>query len=101
MAAPLKNQNPESTEAVAHRLKQTREAMKLTQVAWCKLVGIATPQWNNYESGGRRITVDAALKVCRATGVGLNWIYRGWENDVPINLATVIKESERGARKRS
>ncbi|WP_029084883.1 helix-turn-helix transcriptional regulator [Bradyrhizobium sp. th.b2] len=101
MAATAADQNPESTEAVAHRLKRTREAMKLNQAAFCRLVGIDGPQWNNYEVGGRRITIDAALKVCKATGVGLNWIYRGMANDVPVNLATAIQALERAARKRS
>lgn len=101
MAAKAADQNPENTEAVAHRLKRTREAMKLNQAAWCRLVGIDGPQWNNYEVGGRRITIDAALKVCKATGVGLNWIYRGMANDVPVNLATAIQALERAARKRS
>ncbi|OKO67482.1 helix-turn-helix transcriptional regulator [Bradyrhizobium sp. NAS96.2] len=101
MAAASSDQNPESTEQVALRLKRTREAMKLTQAAWCRLVGIDTPQWNNYEAGGRRITIDAALKVCKATGVGLNWIYRGMASDVPVNLATQIQAQERAARKRS
>ncbi|MDI2110447.1 helix-turn-helix transcriptional regulator [Bradyrhizobium sp. Mp64] len=101
MAATSADQNPESNEAVAHRLKRTREAMKLTQAAWCRLVGIDAPQWNNYETGGRRITIDAALKVCKATGVGLNWIYRGMASDVPVNLATAIQAQERAARKRS
>ncbi len=75
--------------------------MKLNQAAFCRLVGIDGPQWNNYEVGGRRITIDAALKVCKATGVGLNWIYRGMANDVPVNLATAIQALERAARKRS
>ena len=47
------------------------------QAAWGRLVGIHPQAWSNYEQGIRRISVDQAIKVCQATGVNLDWIYRG------------------------
>jgi transcriptional regulator with XRE-family HTH domain len=77
------------TEAqlLAKRLRLTREAMKLSQAEWCRLVGIDPQAWNNYEKARNRISIDEALKVCQATRASLDWIYRG----LPVKLATVIR----------
>lgn len=40
-------------------------------------VGVVRPAWTQYESGARRIHLDPALRLCNATGVSLDWIYRG------------------------
>lgn len=93
--------NPESVTAIADRLKRTRQAQRLEQAAWCRLVGIEPQAWNNYERGIRRISLDQAIKVCRATGVSLDWIYRGIASGLPVNLATALQSSERPPRKRS
>lgn len=69
-----------SLDTVAGRLRRTREAFKMNQADWCRLTGIETQAWNNYESGRRRISVDQAIKVCQATGVTIDWIYRGLMN---------------------
>lgn len=69
--------HPESVEAIADRLKRTREAMGLTQAAWCRLVGIEPQQWNNYERARNKIALGQALKVVHATGATLEWIFRG------------------------
>lgn len=76
---------------IGERLKRTREAMELNQATWCRLVGIETQAWNNYERGLRRISVDQAIKVCQATGVSLDWIYRGIAFGLPIELATALQ----------
>jgi transcriptional regulator with XRE-family HTH domain len=67
-------------DPIADRLRRTREAFKMNQAQWCRLVGIETQAWNNYESGRRRISIDQAIKVCQATGVTIDWIYRGLMN---------------------
>jgi transcriptional regulator with XRE-family HTH domain len=86
-------------DEIGDRLRRTREAMRLTQASWCRLVGIEQQAWNNYERGARRISIDQALKVCRATGVSLDWIYRGIAAGLPVNLATSLQEQERGRRR--
>ena len=78
-------------ESIAQRLKRTREAMGLKPAAWCRLVDIEPAAWANYESGLRRISIDQALKVCRATGVSLDWIYRGLMQGMPVDLATKLQ----------
>jgi transcriptional regulator with XRE-family HTH domain len=95
--------SPESIEAIGARLKATREAMRMQQAAFSRMVGIEPQAWNNYERGAKRIAIDQALKVCRATGVSLDWIYRGMSAQLPVNLATALaqdREPERGPRQR-
>lgn len=81
----------ESKEAVSERLKMTREALGLSQAEWCRLTEIATNTWNNYERCVARISLEEAMKVTRATGVGLDWIYRGEEAMLPARILEGIR----------
>jgi transcriptional regulator with XRE-family HTH domain len=86
---------PQDIKAVAERIKLTREALGLKQAAFARLVGIEPQALNNYESGLRRISVDQAIKICAATGVSLDWIYRGLASGLPVNLATALQQRQR------
>jgi len=83
--------HPESVPTIARRLIGTRNAMGLTQASWCRLVGITPQAWSNYESVRHRINHDQALKVCKATGVSPDWIYRGLTARLPVSLATNLQ----------
>jgi len=90
-------ESPESTAAVARRLRLTREAFGMKKAVWCRFVGISPQAWQNVEGGENRpatnrISVDEALKVCRATGVGLDWIYRGDRDNVPVKVAMELQK---------
>ena len=92
--------SPENTQEVARRLRMTRQAFGMKKAPWSRFVGISAQSWNNVEGTERgpaanRISVDEALKVCRATGVGLNWIYRGNRDDMPVKVAIKIAELEK------
>jgi hypothetical protein len=87
---------PESTEAVARRLELTRKAFDMKPAVWCEFVGISPSAWANvagtkYKPPSNRISVDAAIKICRATGVGLDWIFRGDRADVPQKVAIALQ----------
>jgi transcriptional regulator with XRE-family HTH domain len=62
---------------VGRRLKLVREALKMSQTALCRLAGITPQAWNNAETGDNFLTVTNAVKLCRVTGVTMDWIYRG------------------------
>jgi hypothetical protein len=96
-----KKESPESTQAVAERLRLTREAFHMNKATWCRFVHISPPAWSGVEGTKNtpalnRIALDQALLVCKATGVGLNWIYRGNRNDVPITVAMELAKLESG-----
>src|SRR5262249_30852518 len=86
-------------QEIGDRLRLTREALKKNQADWCRMVGIEQQAWNNYERGRRRISLDHALKVVKATGVGLDWIYRGISKDLPQDIFAGLRELESGRRR--
>lgn len=88
--APL----PTSSQAIAQRLRKLREASGLGQADFAKLCGIGKTAWANYESGLRRISPDQAFKVCDATGVTTDWIYRNHARGMDPTLLLGI---QRGA----
>lgn len=96
------SREPTSTSEVADRLQTTRRALKLTQAALCRTTGIQTAAWNNAETGDARIGVDNAILLCQATGVTLDWIYRGIRHGLPHSINEGIGRLEREpARKRA
>jgi transcriptional regulator with XRE-family HTH domain len=94
--------SPTSTEAVAERLRLTREASGMKQAAFCRLVGVTPQAWNNYETGARRISLDQAIRICAVTGVTLDWIYRGLSANLPMEMASkILALQEQPPRKRA
>lgn len=89
-----------SNEAIAERLIRTREAMGLNQAQWCRLTGIEPQAWNNYESGLNRISINQAIKVCQATGVTMDWIYRGlMSGGLPMGVQIGLQQNHRKPKK--
>ncbi|WP_377830304.1 helix-turn-helix domain-containing protein [Bradyrhizobium lupini] len=82
-------------QSLAERLRRTRESKKLKQADWCRFVGIGPQAWNNYERGINRISIDQAIKVCAATGVSLDWIYRGITAGLPYDIAVALQSRPR------
>lgn len=94
-----KAESAESTAAVARRLRLTREAFGMKKAAWCRFVGITPQAWSNVEGtknvpATNRISLEQALLVCRATGVSLDWIYRGLREGLPLKVALDIQHAE-------
>ena len=84
----------EGHQSISVRLKRTRKAFGLSQAKWCRLVGITPSAWNNYERGTNRISLDQALKICRATGISLVWIYRGLRAALSYELACKLVDAD-------
>jgi len=83
-----------SVEAIA-RIKETRQALKLTQVRLCKIADMSLTAWNNAETGDNRISIDLAIKFCDATGATLDWIYRGISSGLPTAIQEAMAERRR------
>lgn len=63
---------------IAERLGKIRLAFSdLNQREWALKEGFNPTQWNNWETGIRRIPVDAAERLCDRYGLTLDFIYRG------------------------
>ena len=80
---------------IGQRLKLVREALKMSQTALCRLAGISPQAWNNAETGDNLLTVLNAEKLCRVTGITMDWIYRGQiRSEVPRILLEEIQKRQ-------
>ena len=79
-----------TTKDVSERLRQLRAALAISQAQLCRRAGIEANAWNNYEKGRNRISVDHAIKVKRAFGVTLDWIYHADMGGVRSDIAEKI-----------
>jgi transcriptional regulator with XRE-family HTH domain len=83
----------------SQRLRSLRMASGLKQVDFCRRVGLSAQAWNNYESGLRLISIESAIKVCLATNVTLDWMYRGVTLGLPAEVLDYLKrESDLATR---
>lgn len=63
---------------IARRLIAIREAFSdLNQKEWAAKHGFSQTQYNNWETGKRRITVDEAERLAELYGLTLDFVYRG------------------------
>jgi transcriptional regulator with XRE-family HTH domain len=92
---------------VARRLRLTRAALKMNQDEFAEPAGLSQPQYSQYESGkeDRPLTLRAALPLCEAHNLTLDWLFRGDPSGLPVRLHDAIKAARllkkttrRGAR---
>lgn len=69
---------PRPYAAIGRRLISIREAFSdLNQKEWADKHGFNQTQYNNWETGLRRISVDDAEKLSDLYGLTLDFVYRG------------------------
>lgn len=79
-------------QQIAVRLRRLREAFGFDSSRdFAAFLEIPEQSWYHLEKGRRAPTVPDALKVCAATGVSLDWIYRGMEDTLPLHVHKKIK----------
>lgn len=80
--------------AIGKRLRLTRQALDLTQAAFCRAAKVSPSAYNQFEKGLTRPSIDAALALCQAYrqhSITLDWIYRGDPSGLRSSLADTIK----------
>lgn len=89
MASGSENR-PDFSE-IGERLRKIREGFSdLKQAQWANKHNFSPTQWNNWEKGTRRITVDEAEKLARTYELSLDYIYRGIEAGLSENARKVL-----------
>lgn len=86
---------PDTLEAIAERLIALRTLNAPTQTAFCNQVNIQPNTWNQYETAKQRISLDMAIRLSKATGVTLDWIYLGDTTGMPIRYMPIIASDRR------
>jgi DNA-binding XRE family transcriptional regulator len=79
-----------SLDAIAARLRATREAFGLGQNEFARRAGIASNTYNQYEQARNLPRLDFANQICDTYGVTLDWIYRGDPSGLPIRIANLM-----------
>lgn len=78
-------------KAIGQRLAAIRQAeSSLNQKEWAEKHGFSVTQYNNWEKGVRRITVDEAERLCDLYGLKLDFIYRGNISGLPENIKNLL-----------
>jgi transcriptional regulator with XRE-family HTH domain len=84
----------QTAKEIGKRLRLTREAMGLTQAAFCRKAGLSPSGYNQFEKGGTRPRIDSALALRDAHGLSLDWIYLGDRGGLSPHLMKAIKALE-------
>lgn len=87
---------PDSLPAIAARLLATRLALGYEkQKDFAAKAGVSPTAYNNWEGAVKRPGVEAAIQLCTAFGLTLDWIYRGDASGLPHGLAIKLLEAAR------
>lgn len=77
--------------AIAARLRAIREAFSdLNQKDWADRHAFNQTQYNNWEKGTRRISVDSAELLADRYGLSLDFIYRGRRDGLSETAAKLL-----------
>ncbi len=77
---------------VARRLRDTRAAFRIEyQRDFGTAADIEQSLYNQFETGRRLLTLQAAMKLCHHYGITLDWIYRGDPSGLPYKLYADIQ----------
>lgn len=82
---------------VGRRLSLVRRALRLNQQEFGSRAGLSQPQYNQFETGKRRLTIEAAINLCHVYSLTLDYLYRGDPSGLPYKLATTINQIRTGS----
>lgn len=87
MATP----SPSEVQRIAHRLIITREnGLEISQADLCRITGIKTNTYNQWEMAKGRPRLDEAKLLCDHFGYTLDWIYRGDPSGLPFKITSKL-----------
>lgn len=97
MASRRRSIGPTEKEAreIGARLVAMREALGLTPTELCRMTGIRTSTYANWETAVSRPGLGEAKVLRKILGYSLDWIYEGDRSGLPMKLVTALAEYER------
>ena len=79
-----------SLAEIGERLRITRQALGRTQLAFCRAANISPSSYSRCKKGRTRPSIDAAIALCNAHKLTLDWIYRGDKSGLPTRISEGI-----------
>jgi DNA-binding XRE family transcriptional regulator len=80
----------DSREAIAARLRRAREILDLDQKTFAEKAGILPQTYGPFETAKRDLTLEAAKKIRKTHGLTLEFMYFGNISDLPHRIATKL-----------
>ncbi|WP_424969964.1 helix-turn-helix domain-containing protein [Dinoroseobacter sp. S76] len=102
----FKNRLPADTSAnpyaeIGARLRWHRlEFEKLRQADYAANAGLKRTSLASWETGTKRVSVDAAAKLRNVYGLSLDWLYCGDDANLPASIRRAWRESRHTERGR-
>lgn len=85
---------PDSLKTIAGRLERTRLALGFdSQEAFGLTLGYGKGTYNPWETGERRISLDAAIRLREVHKISLDWTYCGDPSGLPVKLYLAISQA--------
>lgn len=82
---------PDSVKVIAARLIRTRLALGYdTQAEFAETLGLGKGTYNPFETGQRRISLEAAIKMREVHKIPLDWIFCGDHAGLPVRVHQAI-----------
>ncbi len=78
---------------IAARIKWHRKLLKLNQENYAARINVKRSALANWESGHKRISLDAALAMRAKFGLSLDFIYEGIDDALPMSLRNELLEN--------
>lgn len=88
---PSKHDEPQLATQAGRRLRLARTALQMTQADFAAKAGLRPTAVGNYEQGHRLIPPAAAIALCEAWGLTLDFIYTGEMGNMRYDLASAIR----------
>ena len=85
-----RNRDARSIDAIAARLRATRDALQLKQAEFADAAGVKRSTYNQWEKAKGRPGLDDAIKLAEVHGLTLDWIYFGDASGLPVRLVGKI-----------
>lgn len=71
---------------VGERLRLVREVVGMQQGEFAARAGLAANHYNQIETGKKMPSVEAAIALCDAYRISMDWIFRGEPSDMSVKL---------------
>ena len=83
----MEHPEPWAKENIARRLSWLRSYVGLSQTEFAASIGVAVTNYNNWEKGKQRLSLDGALKINSVYGTTLDFLYLDRRTSLSVEMS--------------